>query len=171
MFDGQPRERLSMSSPKTTNLEQAKKFRSMRGGEMSSTGHEPVYHAAHSCQAASLSLTTVRLRGLFWACQVEGQKNAGFLALVDGDQYELGLLGRWACMLLLRVLKGGRLIGEVTKPDRKDDSDPHIGKRTYRHGMAFAASRALALVILHGPRLALGRLPGKLMQDVAQGFD
>jgi hypothetical protein len=105
---------------------------------MASTGHEPVYHAAHSCQAASLSLTTVRLRGLFWACPVEGQKNAGFLALVDGDQYELGLLGRWACMLLLRVLKGGRLIGAVTKPDRKDDSDPPIGKRTYRHGMALA---------------------------------
>src|SRR5260370_15314377 len=170
-FEDTAIERLSMSSPKTTNLEQAKKFRSMRGGEMSSTGHEPVYHAAHSCQAASLSLTTVRLRGLFWACQVEGQKNAGFLALVDCDQYELGLLGRWACMLLLCVLKGGRLIAAMMQPHGKDDPDPHIGKRSDRYRMAFAASRSLALVILHGPRLALGRLPGKLMQDVAQGFD
>src|SRR5437762_6755966 len=80
------RERLSMSSPKTTNLEQAKKFRSMRGGEMLSTRHEPVYHATHGCQAASLSLTAARLRGLFWACQVESPKNAGFLAHVAYDQ-------------------------------------------------------------------------------------
>src|SRR5437588_4578758 len=90
----QLRERLSMSSPKTTNLEQAKKFRSMRGGEMSSTGHEPVYHAAHARQSASLSVTGARLRGLFCACTIESPKNAGVLALVEHDQLEQGLLSR-----------------------------------------------------------------------------
>src|SRR6266699_980420 len=114
------RERLSMSSPKTTNLEQAKKFRSMRGGEMSSTGHEPVYHAAHARQAASLSETSARLRGLFWACPIESQKNAGVLALVERDQREQGPLSRWACMLLLSMLKGGPLIAAVMQPHGKD---------------------------------------------------
>src|SRR5258708_36210754 len=109
-----------MSSPKTTNLEQAKKSRSMRGGEMSSTGHAPVYHAAHGCDAASLSLTAARLRGLKWACSVESQKNAGVLALVERDQHELGPLSHSACMLLLCLLKGGRLIALVMQPHGKD---------------------------------------------------
>src|SRR6266487_4605626 len=164
------RERLSMSSPKTTNLEQAQKFRSMRGGEMSSTGHEPVYHAAHARQAASLSETSARLRGPFWACPVESPKNAGVLALVERDQREQGPLSRWACMLLLCMLKGGPLIASVMQPHGKDDPDPHIGKRSDCHGMAFAFC-SLALVILHGPRLALRGLPGKLVQRIAQRFD
>ena len=50
---------------------------------MSSTWHEPVYHAAHGCQAAALSLTAIRLRGLFWACQVESQKMEGFWLLLS----------------------------------------------------------------------------------------
>src|SRR5438034_2482638 len=148
-----------MSSPKTTNLEQAKKFRNRRGGAMSSTGHEPVYHAAHACQAASLSLTATRLRGLKWACQVESPKNAGVLALVERAQHELGLLGRWACMLLLCVLTGGRLIAAATGPHRKDDPDPHVGKRSYRYRMTFAF-RSLALRILPRPWFTLRRLPG-----------
>src|SRR6266852_3382230 len=163
-------ERLSMSSPKTTNLEQAKKSRSMRGGEMSSTGHEPVYHAAHGCQAASLSLTAARLRGLKWACPVESQKNAGVLALVERDQHELGPLSHSACMLLLCLHKGGRLIALVMQPHGKDDPDPHVGKRTHGDRMAFAF-RPFALVVLPGPRFTLGRLPGKLLQRIAQRFD
>jgi len=137
---------------------------------MSSTGHERVYHAAHGCQAASLSETSARLRGLFWACPVESQKNAGILALVERDQCELGRLSRWACMLLLCVLKGGRLRALVMQPHGKNDPDPHVGKRSDRYGMAVAFS-ALALVILHGPRLALRGLPGKLVQRIAQRFD
>src|SRR5260221_12004746 len=125
---------------------------------------------ASACQGKRSGLTGARLRGLFWACPVESQKNAGVLALVERDQHELGPLSRWACMLLLCVLKGGRLIAAVMQPHGKDDPDPHIGKRSNRYRMAFAFC-SLALVILHGPRLALGRLPGKLMQDVAQGFD
>ena len=137
---------------------------------MSSTWHEPVYHAAHACQAASLSLTGARLRGLKWACQVESQKNAGVLALVERDQHELGPLSRWACMLLLCGLKGDRLIAAVMDPHGKDDPDPDIGQCSHGYRMTFAFS-ALALVILHGPRLALGGLPGKLVQRIAQRFD
>ena len=50
---------------------------------MSSTKHKAGARAAHGCQAAALSLTATRLRGLKWACQVESQKNGGFLALVE----------------------------------------------------------------------------------------
>src|SRR6266581_54699 len=137
---------------------------------MSSTWHEPVYHAAHGCQAAALSLTATRLRGLKWACQVESQKNAGVLALVEREQHELGPLSRSACMLLLCVLKGGRLIALVMQPHGKDDPDPHVGKRSHGDRMAFAFS-SFALIILHGPRFTLGRLPGKLMQSIAQRFN
>src|SRR6266571_809813 len=127
-----------MSSLFETNLRGSENIRKKTGGAMSSTWHAQAYHAAHPCQAAALSETSVRLRGLCWACQVAGQKNAGFLAGVDWDQHELRLLGRWACMLLLRTLEDGRFIGAVTKPDGKDDSDPHVGQRTYRNGVAFA---------------------------------
>src|SRR5260370_13772514 len=159
-----------MSSLLRINLEQEKKSEEKRGGEMSSTGHEPVYHAAHACQAASLSLTGARLRGLFWACPVESQKNAGVLALVERDQRELGPLSRWACMLLLCVLKGGRLIALVMQPHGKDDPDPHIGKRANGERMAFAVC-SFALIIVSGPRFALRGLPGKLVQGIAQRFD
>ena len=137
---------------------------------MSSTRHEPVYHAAHGCQAAALSLTATRLRGLFWACQVESQKNGGVLALVERDQHELEPLSRSACMLLLCVLKGGRLIAVVMQPHGKDDPDPHIGKRSHGDRMTFAFS-SLALVIVPGPRFTVCRLPGKLVQGIAQRFD
>src|SRR2546423_5326413 len=163
-------ERLSMSSPKTTNLEQAKKFRSMRGGEMLSTRHEPVYHATHGCQAASLSLTAVRLRGRKWACQVESPKNAGFLAHVAYDQHDLELLGGSASMLLLRLLKGHGFIAGSLDPHGKDDPHPHVSQRTDRNGVAFAFC-AFALIIVSGPWFTLRRLPSELMQGIPQGFD
>ena len=137
---------------------------------MSSTKHEPVYHAAHGCQAAALSLTATGLRGLFWACQVESQKNGGFLALVERDQHELEPLSRSASMLVLCVLKGGRLIALVMQPHGKDDPDPHIGKRAHGDRVAFAFG-SLALVIGFGPRFTVCRLPGKLVQGIAQRFD
>ncbi len=45
---------------------------------MISTWHEGVYHAAQPCQAASLPLTRLSLRGLKKACHVESQKMQGF---------------------------------------------------------------------------------------------
>lgn len=137
---------------------------------MSSTKHEPVYHAAHGCQAAALSLTATRLRGLFWACQVESQKNGGFLALVERDQHELEPLSRSVSMLVLCVLKGGRLIALVMQPHGKDDPDPHISKRTHGDRMTFAFS-SFALIILPGPCFTACRLPGKLVQGIAQRFN
>ena len=137
---------------------------------MSSTWHEPVYHAAHACQAASLSLTATRLRGLKWACQVESQKNAGVLALVERDQHELWPLSRSACVLLLCVLKGGRLIAAATGPYGKDDPHPHVSKRSDRDGMALALG-PLALVIFLGPGFLVGTLPSELVQGIAPGLD
>src|SRR5438067_2008020 len=140
-------ERLSMSSLFGTNLRAREKSEGKRGGEMTSTRHEPVYHAAHSCQAAALSLTAACVRGLFWACQVESQKNAGFLAHGERDQYDLEPLSGFACMLLLGLLKGGRLIALMMQPHGEDDPDPHIGQCSYCHRMAFAF-RSFAFIIL-----------------------
>jgi hypothetical protein len=72
-------------------------------------------------------------------------------------------------MLLLRLLKGGQLRAVVMHPHGEDDPDPHIGKRSYRHRMAFAF-RSFALRILPGPGFTLGRLPGEVMQGLAQRF-
>src|SRR5438132_13709059 len=96
-----------------------------RGGEMFSTRHEKVYHATHGCQAASLSLTAPRLRGLFWACQVESHKNAGFLAHVERDQHDLELLRGFACMLPLRLLEGGALTALSIDPRGDGSRRPH----------------------------------------------
>ena len=73
-------------------------------------------------------------------------------------------------MLVLCVLKGGRLIAAATGPYGKDDPDPHIGKRPHGNRMAFAFG-SLALVIGLGPRFTVCRLPGKLVQGIAQRFD
>jgi hypothetical protein len=151
-------------------VESQRKIRRKRDGEMVSMRHEPVYHAAVSCQAASLSLTALRLRGLFWACQIESQKNGGFLARVESDQRGLEPLSRLTCMVLLRLLKGGSLIALVMPPHGKDDPDPHVCQRSYCDGMTLAFS-SLALVVVSGPRLTLGGLPSKLLQDIAQRFD
>src|SRR5450759_2228889 len=159
-----------MSSLLGTNLRARGNSEEKRGGAMTSTRHEPVYHAAHSCQAASLSLTATRLRGLFGACHVESPKNAGFLAHGEHDQHDLEPLSGCACMLPLCLLKGAGLIAATMEPHGKDDPDPHIGQRSYRYRMAFAFC-SLALVVVSGPRFTLRGLPGKLMKRVAQRFD
>src|SRR5712692_1086694 len=79
-------------------------------------------------------------------------------------------LGSSAGMLVLCPLKGGCLIALVMHPHGKDDPDPDIGKCSHGHGMAFAF-RSFALVIVSGPRFTLRRLPGKVLQSIAQGFD
>ena len=137
---------------------------------MLSTRHEPVDHATHGCQAASLSLTAVRLRGRKWACQVESPKNAGFLAHVAYDQHDLELLGGSASMLLLRLLKGHGFITGPLDPHGKDDPHPHVSQRTDRNGVAFAFC-AFAVILVSGPWFTLRRLPSELMQGMTQGFD
>jgi hypothetical protein len=137
---------------------------------MISTWHEGVYHAAQPCQADSLPLTRLHWRGLKRTGQVESPKNTGFLTGVEHEQCELRRLSSSACMLVLCLLKDGRLIALVTVPPGKDDPDPDIGKRSYSDGVAFAFG-SLALGIVCGPRLAQGGLPGKLMKRIAQRFD
>src|SRR6266516_2170879 len=159
-----------MSSFFWSNLEREKNPMKVRERAMPSTRYEGVYHAAYGCQAASLSLTAVRLRGLKGTYRVESKKTAGFFARLERKKPDQHLLGCSACMPLLCGLKGDRLIAAVMEPHGKDDPDPHIGKRSERYRMTFAFS-ALALVILHGPRLALRGLPGKLVQRIAQRFD
>src|SRR6266571_3399647 len=159
-----------MSSLFGTNLRAREKSAEKRGGDMTSTRHEPVSHATRRGLAASLSQTSARWSGLFWACPVESQKQTGFLARVERDQHDVEPLSRLACMLALRLLKGGALIAAMMQPHGKDDPDPHIGQRPDSHCMAFAFS-SLTLVIVPGPRLTLRGLPSKLMKRIAQGFD
>src|SRR2546421_4489679 len=156
-----------MSSPLGINLKHEKKSEEKRGQEMSSTWHEPVYHAAHRCQAASLSLTAAHVRGQNETCQVESQKTAGIFARLERLPHQQRYLSHSAHVLVLCSLKDSRLITAVVGPHGKDDPDPHVGKRSYRYGMAFAF-RSFALIILLGPRFTLRRLPGKLMQRIAQ---
>jgi hypothetical protein len=137
---------------------------------MSQTRHEPVDHTAHSGQAAALSQMAAGLRGLFWACQGESQKNAGFLACLEWMQCHQKPLSRSARMLPLSLLKGGRLIALMMDPHGENDPDPYIGKRSDSHRMAFTLC-SLALVIVSGPRFTLRGLPSELMQSIAQGFD
>src|SRR5437588_504534 len=79
-------------------------------------------------------------------------------------------LGSSAGMVLLSQLKGRRLITLSMGPHRKDDPDPHIGKRPYGNGVAFALC-SFTLIVVSSPRFALGALPRKLMQGVAQRFN
>src|SRR6266699_2577411 len=108
-----------MSSLFGTNFGSREKLK-RQGRTMISTWHEGVYHAAKPCQAASLSLTRLGLRGLKKACQVESQNNPGFLACIEHDQCELRQLSGSACMLVLGLHKGSRLIALVMLPHGKD---------------------------------------------------
>src|SRR5260370_4482359 len=159
-----------MSSLFGSNLRGREKAEEKRGREMVSMRHEQVYHAAVSSQAASLSLTALSLRGQFWVCQIESQKNAGFLARVEPDQCNRELLSCLRSMQTLCLLKDGSLIGFAMVPHGKDDPDAHIGKSSYRHGVTFALS-SFALVIGQSPWFTQCGLPGKLLQGIAQGFD
>src|SRR6266487_2958093 len=134
---------------------------------MSSTRHEKVYHAAHRCQAASLSLAASGLCSLKWACRVENQKTAGFFVRLDRRSLDHRFLGSSARMMVLCRLKGCRLIAFVLKPHRVDDAYPDISQRAYRHTMTLALN-SFAFVIQQCPRFLFGGLPGKLMQRVAQ---
>src|SRR5689334_896193 len=137
---------------------------------MPSPRYEGVYHAAYGCQAASLPLTAVSLRGLKWTYRVESKKTAGVFARLAMKHPEQLQLGRSTCMLLLCGLKGDGLIATVMDPHGKDDPDPHIGQCSHGYGMAFPFC-ALALVIVSGPRFTLRGLPGELLQGIAQRFD
>src|SRR5260370_14193606 len=101
--------RQSLSSLFGTNVRAREKADGKRGGAMTSTRHEPVYHAAHGGLAAALSETSACLRGLLWACQVESPKNGGFLAPGARHPVYLDPLTRVACSTLFFLVTRGRL--------------------------------------------------------------
>ena len=114
-----------------------------------STEHEAVYHAARCCQAASLSLTASRLRGLKWTCSLESKKTAGFFA-AHRSEGAVGMhhvdLGCESGMSALGRLKNRRVVVGMVDPHRVDDAQPDIGQSSYGHGMTFAFC-SLALVV------------------------
>ena len=134
------------------------------GGETPSSEHEKVYHAASRCQAASLSLTARRLHDRKKTCSVAGKKTGGFASQATTP------LRHAASMEALSRLKSGRVIQLVLGQHGENDACPHVGKGADRHAMAFALS-SLALIVVSGPALLLGRFPSKLVQGIAQGFD
>jgi hypothetical protein len=80
-----------------------------------------VYHAAHPCQAASLSLTRSRLRGQQLARLIEAEKTVLFFrcwaaALCFFDRAPC--LGGRTSVCVLSGLEGRRLITFVLEPHR-----------------------------------------------------
>src|SRR6266568_693667 len=88
-----------------------------------STEHEGLYHAARCCQAAALSLTASRLRGLKRLCSLESKKTAGFFAAHRSDGavrvHQVDLSHEFGMSPLCR-LKGRSFIAAMCKPHRVD---------------------------------------------------
>src|SRR5438874_1112542 len=111
--------------------------------------------------------------GMIKMCQVTDADTAGHVVRSPRADRCLAMkadLSNFAGMLLLSQLKGRRLITLSMGPHRKDDPDPHIGKRPYGNGVAFALG-SFTLIVVPSPRFALGTLPRKLIQGVAQRFN
>src|SRR5262249_43806178 len=83
---------------------------------------------------------------------------------------QTGCLGSSFGMSKLCNLKGGCLIGLLLVLYGKDNPGPDVGQGTHGNTMALAFA-SLALVVVSGPWFTLGRLPGKLVQGIAQRFD
>src|SRR5260370_8287947 len=163
-------ERLSMSSLFWANLRAEKNQKKREVEKCIQQGMKECTTQAQGCQAASLSLTALSLRGLKRACQVESPKNAGILARGEATSLDQRLLGRSAGVLLLCQFKGRRLITLSTGPHRKEDPHPHIQTFPYADIVAFAL-HSFALIVVLSPCFTLGRLSRTLMQGVAQRFD
>ncbi len=111
--------------------------------------------------------------GMIKICQVTDADTAGPVVRSPRADRWLAMetaLGSSAGMVLLSQLKGRRLITLSMGPHRKDDPDPHIGKRPYGNGVAFALC-SFTLIVVLSPRFALSTLPRKLIQGVAQRFN
>lgn len=96
-------------------------------------------------------------------CSVEGKKTGGF-----APQRLAFLRGSWS-MGVLSGLEGCAVIAFVLVPHCKDDSYPDVGEGTDGFCVTFPLS-SLPLVVIPGPGFLLGRLPGELVQDIAQRF-
>src|SRR6266496_3519309 len=154
------RERLSIVKSFWDQFGEGRKNTEKGGEAMVATEHKTVVHAA-------------RLRGRIKTYQVKSEKSPHLFALhakAASRPMRGGALSSSACMVLLCQFKGGRLITLSMQPDGKDDPDPHVGQRSYCHGMAFTFC-SLSLVVVSGPCFTLGRLPSKGMQRITQRFD
>ncbi len=135
----------------------------LRGEGNPATEQKQVDQAVSRCQAAALPLTPRRLQELVKICSVEGQKTGGFAS--QGR----ALLRSAGSMQLASLLKRCSLVGASGGPHGIEDADPDVGQGTNGHRVAFAFG-SFALIILQCPRLAPGRLPGKLIERIAQRF-
>jgi hypothetical protein len=128
-----------------------------------SSEHEEVYHAASCRQAASLSLTAGRLHDLVKACSVEGKKTGRFAS------QRRGFLSGSGSMSEPSLIKGRSLIGALGGPESIENAHPHVGECPNGDRMTFAFF-PFSLIVVQCPRLAPGRLPGKQVECIAQGF-
>lgn len=140
----------------------------VKGRAAPSPWNEEVYHAARGCQAASLSEAASCWRGLFWVCQGESKKTAGFLAHETRTQSDQRQLSSAACMLLC-LLKHGGLIAGLAQPHAIDDAHPDICQGSYSHTVGLALC-TLTPIIVPCPDFLQRRLPSELVQSVAQGL-
>src|SRR6266567_131284 len=161
-----------MSSLFETKFGTREKTKNTGGRAMISTRHEGVYHVAQPCQAASLPLTQLSLRGQKKACRIERQKTSSCFVSRNRASAQLyaQCSGSTRSMLSSSLLKNGRLVLLSLEPDRKENSHPDISKCTDGDTVTFPFS-TFALIVGHGPWFGLSALPGKLLQGVAQRFD
>src|SRR6476660_4358928 len=134
---------------------------------MPSTRHEQVYHAAPGCQAASLTLTARSLHGLFWACQIESQKNSRFFARFEQIACIQKPLSSAVCMQVLCLLKDGGLIAGSGLPHTIDDSDPDVCQCSHGHTVTLPFC-PFPSIIVKRPGFLPRRLPGKLIEHIAK---
>ena len=116
------------------------------------------YHAAHPCQAASLSLTRSRLRGQLLARLIEAEKTALFFRCWRPEWCSSGQsarLGSRTGMSPLSGLKDRPLIALVLEPHAIDDSHPDVGQGSDGHTVAFPLLAFSVVVVLRPPFLLL----------------
>ena len=142
-------------------------------GNRDASRRMPVCHTAHQCQATAFSLTPLRLCGWKKACPLASKKMPGVFApqrrLSCAGDGRL-VLGHKPPVLKTRLLKDGCLITRRLLPHGVQDAYPDIGEGTDGDTVAFPFL-AGATVVLQSPGFAHGRLPGELVQCIAQRFD
>lgn len=102
-----------------------------------------------------------------WVWQSSSKKRGGFLARETRMLREKPELGRSTCMLKLCLLKDSGLVAGSAHPHAINDADPDVCQGSNGHTVGLALS-AFALVVGSRPGFLQCRLPGKLVQMVAQ---
>jgi len=134
---------------------------------------EAVWQAVPRNQGEQTGWRTLSLRGRMRACSGSSENRCGFFAAQRDQAWSL-----WAdcassgpfAMLETSAFKDSRIVVLLLDPDGKNDPDPEIGQCTYSNGMTFALS-SFALIVVQSPSFAMGGLPSKLLQSIAQGLD